>query len=202
MLVFLPAGTVKFWQGWVWCANFLGWSCFVLIYFVRKDPGLIERRMQTKEKERVQKFMMKALWVLFVAGLVLPGLDHRFGWSKVPVYFVMISDIIVFLGYLIIFLVMRANSFAATTVRVEAGQKVIPTGPYAVVRHPMYAGAVIMCLFSAPAMGSYWAMIPFGLGGALIVPRLLNEEKVLRNELAGYREYCQKTCYRLIPFIW
>jgi protein-S-isoprenylcysteine O-methyltransferase Ste14 len=202
LLVLLPAGTIRFWQGWVWCAIFLGWSAFVLVYFVKKNSGLIERRMQTKEKETVQKYIMKALWVLFIGGLVFSGLDRRFGWSNVPLYFVIISDIMVFLGYLMIFLVMKTNSFAATTIRVEAGQKVISTGPYAVVRHPMYAGAIIMCLFSAVAMGSYWALIPFGLGSALVVLRLLNEEKVLINELEGYGEYCRKTRYRLIPFIW
>ena len=136
------------------------------------------------------------------ANLLVPGLDYRFGWSRVPLWLTVLSEAMVVAGYLITFWVMKENSFASRTVQVMEGQKVTSTGPYRLVRHPMYFGAVLMLLFTPLALGSWWALPGFLLVGVLIVLRLLNEEKILSRELPGYSEYCLSTRYRLIPMVW
>lgn len=201
-MLFLPAGSLKYWQGWIFCAVILVPAFFTSIYFFKRSPEFLERRMKFKEKEVRQKVIVKISSIFFFFGFLIPGLDYRFGWSSVPVWLVLVSDAIIASGYYLVFLAFRENPFAARTVEVFADQKVIDTGVYAVVRHPMYTGVILMFLFMSTALGSYWALIPFILVSAIIVVRTLNEEEVLRRDLPGYNAYCEKTRYRLVPFLW
>jgi protein-S-isoprenylcysteine O-methyltransferase Ste14 len=171
-------------------------------YFLKNDKELLERRMKLREKEGGQKRIVLLSSVVFLAGFLLPGLDYRFGWSEVPVALVLTADAIVFLGYLITFLTLRENSFASRIIEVEVGQQVISTGPYAIVRHPMYAGVILMFLFTPLALGSSLALVAVVPLAVLIVLRIRNEETVLARELPGYVEYCGKVRYRLVPGIW
>jgi protein-S-isoprenylcysteine O-methyltransferase Ste14 len=163
---------------------------------------LIERRLQRKERVGEQKLIMKFAFVIWLVAYSLPGLDHRFGWSHVPVWLTILSQALVLGGYVIVFWVLKTNSFAAATIQVEPEQKVISSGPYRIVRHPMYSGVTVMFLFAPFALGSYVALPVFALFIPIIVFRLLNEEKVLRQELPGYAEYCLRTRFRLVPLLW
>ncbi|MDD1674162.1 MAG: isoprenylcysteine carboxylmethyltransferase family protein [Methanomicrobiales archaeon] len=201
-LLFLPAGTLLFWQGWLYLAVLFVPLTAVLAYLIRRDPELLVRRMQLQEKEPVEKPIIAVASIFFLIVMMVPGLDFRFGWSHIPVGVVLASDIIVFSGYFIFFLTLRENSFASRIIEVMPGQKVITTGPYAVVRHPMYLGVILMALFTPPALGSCWGeplVIPVV---AMILLRIRNEEGVLLRELPGYRDYCARTPYRLVPLLW
>ena len=175
---------------------------FIALYFWRRDPGLLKRRIEFREKEAEQKTIMKIVHLLCLVGLVLAGFDYRYGWSRIPLWFVILSAVLVFLGYLLIFFVFKENSWASRTVEVERKQKVITTGPYSVIRHPMYAGMILMFLFMPLALGSYWALLFFVPIIALIILRTVDEEEFLLRDLKGYREYYQKVKYRLLPGIW
>ena len=202
LILFLPAGTLYYWEAWIYCGVLFIPVSFVVFYFLKKDPELLERRMRMREKEEKQKTIVKFAAIIFLIGFIIPGLDYRYQWSNVPFIFVIAANVIVFSGYMLCFLVFRENSYASRIIEVETGQEVITTGPYAIVRHPMYFGVLLMYLFTPLALGSYWAL-PFFLPLLLlIVSRLLNEEEVLLRELPGYKEYCQKTKFHLIPFIW
>lgn len=202
IFLFLPAGTFRFWEAWIYCLLLIVPWIFAVIYFLKRSPDLLERRMRSKEKEKEQKTIILLSSIVFLIGFAIPGLDHRFYWSEVPVCLVIAANVFVLLGYLIVFFAMRENRYASRIIEVEKGQKVISTGPYAIVRHPMYTGVVPMFLFTPIALGSFWALIPFLFLPILLVFRILNEEKVLLKELPGYKEYCQKIHYRLIPLIW
>ncbi len=202
LMLFLPAGSLYYWQAWVYCGVIFIPVIFVVFYFLKKDPELLERRMRMKEKEEKQKLIQKFGIIIFFIGFIIPGLDYRYHWSNVPVLIVIAANAIVFSGYLLVFFVLRENSYASRIIEVEKGQKVITTGPYAIVRHPMYLGVLLMYLFTPLALGSYWAIIFFLPLVPLIVFRLLNEEEVMLRELPSYEEYCKKTRYHLIPFIW
>ncbi len=202
LIIFLPAGTLIFWQAYTYFAILVIPMILVIFYFLNKDPKFLERRTRAKEKERKQNLLSIFSTVIFLTGFIITGLDHRFAWSYVPVYIVITSDIIVLLGYLIIFFVFKQNSYASRIIEVNENQKVISTGLYRIVRHPMYLGILIMFLASPIALGSYWALIPFAVLPVILILRILNEEKILSDSLEGYHEYCQKTRYRLIPFIW
>jgi protein-S-isoprenylcysteine O-methyltransferase Ste14 len=198
VVLFLSAGSFRYWEGWIfWFINFVS-IFFITVYFLKKSPELISRRMKYKENTR----KVPAMFNLYLLGYIIPGLDFRYHWSIVPPALVIAANIIYFLGFMLIIFVFRENTYASTVVQVEEEQKVITTGPYKVVRHPMYTGMLLMLLFTPLALGSYWAIIPFLLSVPVIIIRAIGEEEVLVRELQGYREYCLKTPYRLIPFIW
>ena len=206
-MLFVPAGSLRFWQAWVLMALVFipVVSCYV--YFYRHDPQLIERRLQSKEKVSEQRLVIRLLKPVFFAAFLIPGLDYRFGWSRayvgaVPLRLTVLSQVLILGSLLLVFWVLKVNSFASRTIQVEAGQSVISSGPCSMVRHPMYSGSVVMWLIIPLALGSYFAWPAFALLIPLYVFRLLNEEKVLRQELPGYSEYCLRTRYRLVPFVW
>jgi len=202
-LLFLgSAGTFRFWQAWVFMAILFIPMFFVMLYLIRNDPALIERRMRTKEREPFQKKSQVISTILYLLAFLIPGLDHRFGWSSLPVAVVIVADVFVLLGYLLFILVLRENSYASRVVDVEADQKVISTGPYALVRHPMYFAALMIFSFSPAALGSLWALVAMIPATSLLVPRIIEEERLLSQELAGYEDYKQKVRYRLLPMVW
>lgn len=206
-LLFVPAGTLDFWEAWVFLAIFFIPMIIFSIYYYQHDRALVERRMQNREKVTEQKWIMRFAFLFFLLGLLVPGLDHRFGWTRrwiggVPLWVEIPAQALTLTGYLGTMWVIDVNRFAARTVQVERDQRVISSGPYGVVRHPMYSFALVMWLATATALGSYVALPFFALLIPVIVLRLLNEEKVLRRELPGYAEYCERTRYRLAPYIW
>ncbi|MFH1520708.1 MAG: isoprenylcysteine carboxylmethyltransferase family protein [Candidatus Micrarchaeota archaeon] len=202
LFFFVPAGTIDYWQAWVYLFILFVPAFFVSSYFLGRDPKFLERRMKMKEKEIEQKLIVKLSGVIFLIGFLIPGFDRRFGWSSIPSEFVLVAEAFVVIGYILIFLVFKENHYASRTVEVEKGQKVIITGPYSIVRHPMYVGVLVMFLATPIALGSYFALPIFLLMIPLLVYRIFNEEKILLRDLAGYKKFCQKTRYRLIPFIW
>jgi protein-S-isoprenylcysteine O-methyltransferase Ste14 len=207
VVLFLPAGTLRFWQGWAYLAVWFIPGIIFSLYFYKRDPALVERRLESKEKEKVQKMIMGVVFLVFSLAYLIPGLDFRFGWTDrwtgpVPLWFEIASLLIVLASYLMTIWVMDVNRYAARTIRVEVGQKVASTGPYRWVRHPMYSAVLLMMVFTPPALGSYVALPVFALVLPALIFRLLNEERVLRRELPGYPEYCEGTRYRLIPYIW
>jgi protein-S-isoprenylcysteine O-methyltransferase Ste14 len=202
LLLFAPAGSLDYWEAWLYIAVIFAPMLFVLAYLLRNDPALLERRMMYKEKEAAQKKIIGWSAAIYLIGFLTPGFDHRFGWSDVPWELSAAADTVVFLGYVLFFLVLRENSYASRVVKVEAGQKVISSGPYAVVRHPMYLATIVMFLATPVALGSYWALLPFLLLPPFLVLRIRGEEKFLEKELPGYLEYTQKVRYRLIPYVW
>lgn len=205
LLVFGVAGTMRYWQAWVYLSIFLGVSLATTLDLMRNDPALLARRMRGgpfAEKEKTQRLIMTGASLGFIGLLVVPALDRRFEWSSVPPWVVVAGDVLVAVGFYLIFLVYRENTFAAATIEVAAGQTIVTTGPYAIVRHPMYAGALLYVVGSPLALGSYWGLLAAATVVLCLVWRLLDEERVLARELRGYREYQQRVRYRLVPKIW
>lgn len=205
VLLFISAGTIDYWQGWLFMAVFVGASAAITVYLAIKDPQLLERRMSagpTAEKEPIQKILMFFAMTGFIALFVFPAIDHRFGWSPVPANISLAADALILFSFLLIFIVLKANTYAASTIQIAEGQKVISTGPYAFVRHPMYAGALPLLIGMPIALGSWWGLFVLMLFVPALIWRLLDEEKFLQKNLAGYTDYCQKVRYRLVPFIW
>jgi len=207
VVVFVPAGTWKFWPGWAYLGVNLVGTIHFCVYFYRRDPQLLERRLLRKETVKAQKIIMRLLRLLNLIVLTLPGLDFRFGWSRqylrpVPWWLMVPALGVVLACHCWFVAVMNANRFAASVIQVEAGQTVMDTGPYRMVRHPMYFGGVVLLLSAPLALGSFVAWPAFALLIPFLALRLLNEEKFLRRELPGYAEYCRRTRYRLVPFVW
>jgi protein-S-isoprenylcysteine O-methyltransferase Ste14 len=206
LLLFVPAGSLNFWQGWVYLAIVMGSSLLIMLYLRCYDPELLRRRLEEKEHVSEQKVFRRVAGPLWIIGLMLAGMDHRFGWSNafvasVPTPVVAISDVLLLCACFLLFQVLRFNSFAASTVQVEAGQRVISSGPYGMVRHPMYSSFVLIYVLTPFALGSYIAVPVFLLLIPVLVYRLIQEEKFLAHELPGYPEYCTEVRYRLIPFV-
>lgn len=204
-LLFIPAGTLDYWQGWLFVAVFVGASSAVTVYLAINDPELLERRMSagpTAEKELTQKVVMLIAMMGFIALIVVPALDHRFGWSPAPPYVSLAGDVLIGFSFLLVFMVFKANTYAASTIQIAQGQQVISSGPYALVRHPMYAGSLPLLIGMPLALGSWLGLIVLLLFMPALIWRLLDEEKFLRKNLAGYADYCQKVRYRLLPYIW
>jgi protein-S-isoprenylcysteine O-methyltransferase Ste14 len=204
-LLFVPAGTLHYWQAWVYLSIFTGASVLTTLYLMRKDPALLARRMSggpTAERQPAQKFIMLCTSIGFIALLVVPAFDHRFGWSTVPLGGVVAGDVLVAIGFYLIFLVYRENTFASATIEVAENQKVISTGPYAIVRHPMYASASLYLLGTPLALGSYWGLVPIAAIMPFLIWRLTDEERFLARNLPGYTEYQKRVQHRLVPFVW
>jgi protein-S-isoprenylcysteine O-methyltransferase Ste14 len=206
-LFFLSAGTLRYWEAWAYLAVMFIPGLYFCVYFYRRDPELVRRRLQKKEKVEAQKWIMRAAYTTFFLGFLIPGLDQRYGWTRqwvgrLPLWVEILSLCIVLGAYLAVIRVMDVNRYAARTIQVEEGQQVISTGPYQWVRHPFYTCSLVMMLFSAPALGSLAALPVVALTIPVFVLRLLNEEKVLRQGLAGYAEYCERTRWRLVPYMW
>jgi protein-S-isoprenylcysteine O-methyltransferase Ste14 len=203
--LFLPAWSLDFLEAWVFLIVFFVPVLVISVYFLRHEPELIERRLKagpSAEKRTSQKIIQSLASLFFILMFLVPGFDHRLHWSHVPPILVIAADIVVLLGFWIVFLVFKENRYTSAVVEVAAEQQVITTGPYAVVRHPMYSGALLL-LFSAPiALGSWWALPLFLPMFVVIVLRLLDEERFLLQSLPGYEEYCRKVQYRLIPRIF
>ncbi|MFB3892183.1 MAG: isoprenylcysteine carboxylmethyltransferase family protein [Phycisphaerae bacterium] len=201
-LIFLPAWTLDFWQGWVYIATWGVTTFLMCVYMVNKDPQLLRRRFKSREPRTRQLVFMIAIRAAFVAPLVIAGFDHRLGWSHVPLAIQVVGQVVMLGGMLGIFETIRENTFAATTVTVEPGQRVISTGLYSIVRHPMYAAAMLTQIATPVALASWWGFPAIGVGIAAVVLRILDEEKLLAAELPGYTQYRSVTRWRLIPRIW
>ena len=202
LFFFLPAGTWNYWQAWVYLAILFIPMFFAMFYLLKNNPELLERRMRMKEKRSEQKQVVGISLIFLLLAFLLPGFDKRFGWSIVPIEVVVAAQICVLAGYLIVFRVMQINSFASRVIEVAPEQRVIDTDLYAIVRHPMYMGAMVFYVMSPLALGSYWSVIP-ALGMIpILIARIKDEELMLEKELPGYLEYKKKTKYRLIPYVW
>jgi protein-S-isoprenylcysteine O-methyltransferase Ste14 len=202
LIIILPAGTWNYWQGWLYLATLLLPMLVSTVYLFKNDQALLERRLRMCEKEGAQQKIIGFLALYFLLAFILPGLDVRYGWSNVPPLVSILADVLVFVGYMITFWVLTVNSFLSRTVEVDAGQTVVSTGPYAIVRHPMYFGVALLYIASPLALGSYWAILPALMIIPLLAARIRNEEEVLLRELAGYAEYRQQVKYRLLPGVW
>jgi len=201
-MFFLPAWTFNYWQAWIYMLILVVPMIFIVRYLYKYDPELLKRRLRMRERQKTQKLIQAVLWPFFLLTYIIPGFDYRLHWSNVPLTIIIISEVLVLLSYLFIGQVFRTNSYASRIVEVEKGQKVITTGPYAIVRHPMYFGVFVMYVFSPLALGSYWALIPALLIVPILFIRIRGEEKELLENLEGYKEYVIKTKYRLVPGIW
>jgi protein-S-isoprenylcysteine O-methyltransferase Ste14 len=204
-LVFLPAGTLNYWQAWVFIATFMVATIFPSIYIARTNPAALQRRMHggpRAEARTLQKILITGAWLGLLALLVISAYDHRMGWSSVPAWVCLLGDVLLATGLGIAMLVVIQNGYAAATVTVETGQTVVSGGVYTFVRHPMYVGNMIMMVGVPLALGSYWGLVFVVPGVVALVLRILDEEKLLTHELAGYREYTQRVRYRLVPYLW
>lgn len=200
LIFFLPAGTLRYWQAWIYWTILSVLTILITVYFFKRSPELLVRRRRVKDQETVKK--IPAFLNLYILFYLVPGFDFRFHWSSVPVWLVVAANLMVFLGYVFIIIVFKENSYASANLQVEENQQIISTGPYGVIRHPMYTGLLVMVLFAPLALGSYWAAIPSLLYIPWTVIRIKNEEELLLRDLPGYQDYCAKTAYRLIPSIW
>jgi protein-S-isoprenylcysteine O-methyltransferase Ste14 len=205
LLLFIPAATIRYWQAWIYLAIFGGTSALTTVFLLRRDPALLERRMRggpTAEKRPVERVIMAFTSIGFIAMLVVPALDHRFRWSNVLVWVVVAGDVLVVVGFYLIFLVYKENTYSSATIEVAPGQTVISTGPYAIVRHPMYASALLYLVGTPLALGSYWGLVPLAATLPFLMWRLFDEERFLAEHLPGYVEYQRRVRHRLIPRVW
>ncbi|HET9981936.1 MAG TPA: isoprenylcysteine carboxylmethyltransferase family protein [Longimicrobiales bacterium] len=205
LLLFLPAWSLRYWQAWVYWGVLSAAVLVITLYFLKRAPDLIERRLAAgpaAERERSQKVIQGAATALFIALLVVPGIEWRSRGTRFPLWVILLGDALTALAFATIFRVFQENRHASSVVEVSSGQRVITTGPYAVVRHPMYAGAMLLFFGTPLALGSVWALAIAAALAATIVVRLLYEERFLRANLPGYDEYRRKVRYRLVPYVW
>ena len=202
LLIFLPAGTLAYTYGWYFIALLFVPMFAVGIFMLFRSPDFLRKRLDAKEKQKAQKGVLAFSGLMFIAGFVVAGLDFRFGWSKMPTWVVIVAGVLFLVAYALYAEVMRENAYLSRTIEVQEGQKVVDTGLYGIVRHPMYAVTILLFLMIPLILGSWYALIAFAFYPAIIVVRLKDEEKLLTRELPGYAEYKQKVKYRIIPFIW
>ncbi len=204
-MIFLPAGTLSYPQGWTFLGLFGGCVLVVTLYLIVKDQALLERRTRAgpiAETDARQKALQGAASMAFIAIFIVSAIDHRLGWARPGSWVERVGDVLVALGLFVVWLVFRENTFTAGTIEVAPNQKVISTGPYSLVRHPMYSGAFLMLTGTPLALGSYWGLVPVGVLMLVIIARLLEEERFLAASLPGYSAYLRAVHTRLAPFIW
>jgi protein-S-isoprenylcysteine O-methyltransferase Ste14 len=202
LLVFLPAGTIAFSGGWLLIGLLFVPMLIAGFVMFFKSPDFLAKRLDAKEKQSTQKGVLAFSGLMFVGGFVVAGLDFRFGWSTIPIWGVITASVLFVLAYALYAEVMRENAYLSRTIKVEAGQKVVDTGLYGIVRHPMYMATILLFLMIPLILGSWYALIVFAFYPAIIIVRLKDEEALLTRELPGYAEYKQKVKYRIIPFVW
>ena len=205
LMLFLPAGTLHYWQAWVFLAVFALSTWIPSLYLMRTNPAALERRMRAgplSETRTLQKVIICVALLSLIAMIVFSALDHRFGWSTVPTTVCLVGDVLVAIGLSVAMLVVIENNYAAANVTVEADQKLVSTGLYGLVRHPMYTGNVIMLVGIPLALGSYWGLVFVIPGLVVLVLRIRDEEELLGKQLTGYSEYLQQVHYRLMPYVW
>lgn len=205
MALFIPVWTFHYWQAWSFLAVFSLSVLAITIYLMKKDPKLLERRVRAgpaAEKEKNQKIIQFVAQIAFILVIIFPAVDHRFGWSFVPAFISIAGDALVVLGLLIVFFVFKENTYTSAIIDVETKQKIISSGLYSIVRHPMYFGALIMLTGIPLALGSWWGLLAVIPITVVIVLRLLDEEKFLGKHLSGYKDYKKNVRYRLVPFFW
>jgi protein-S-isoprenylcysteine O-methyltransferase Ste14 len=204
-LLFTAAWTIRYWQAWVFLSVFFASVLAITLYLTKNDPSLLARRIRAgphAEKEPTQKVIQLLGAIAFVGVIVFPAVDHRLAWSAVSPYVSLAGDVLVALGLFLIFLVFKENTYTSAVIEVDVKQTVVATGPYRLVRHPMYAGALVMLLGVPLALGSLWGLVTIIPITFVIVWRLLDEEKFLAGNLPGYSEYRSRVKHRLVPFIW
>ena len=201
-LLFISAGSIRFWNAWLFMGELFIPMLFVLVYLIIRDPELLLKRMNTNEKEKTQKKVVLTTLIMFLSAFIISGLDYRFKWSTVPLVVVILSAFMVLTGYVLFFMVMRQNSYASRVVEIQEKQKVIDTGLYGIVRHPMYSAAIQMFMFMPLVLGSFYALIPLIIFPLQMGIRMKNEELILEKGLDGYIEYKKKVRYKIIPFLW
>ena len=202
LLLFLPAGTLRYPGGWLFVGLLFVPMLIAGFVMFFKSPDFLAKRLDAKEKQATQKGVLAFSGLMFIAGFVVAGLDFRFGWSKMPLPVTIAASILFLLAYALYAEVMRENAYLSRTIKVEEGQKVVDTGLYGIVRHPMYSATILLFLMMPIVLGSWYALIIFAFYPAIIIVRLKDEEALLTRELTGYAEYKQKVKYRLIPFLW
>lgn len=205
ILMFVPAGTIQYWQAWVFLAVYGVGALAIALYLMKRDPALLERRLRggpIAEKKPTQKIIQSITALGFVAMLVLPAIDHRFHGTEVPTRVVVAGDVLIGAGFLLVFFVLKENTFASATIEIARDQHLISTGPYALVRHPMYASSFVWLVGMSLALGSWWGVLMLLAILPALIWRILDEEKLLTANLPGYRKYCQTVPYRLLPHVW
>lgn len=201
-LLFFPAGSFKFWNAWLFMGVLFIPMIFVIIYLIIRDPELLYKRMNTNEREKTQKKVVLFTSFVFLSAFIIAGLDYRFGWSDVPIFLEILSALIVLIGYILFYMVMRQNSYASRVVEIQEKQKVIDTGLYGIVRHPMYSAATLMFMFMPLVLGSFYALIPLLIFPFQMSTRMKNEEEILEKGLDGYTQYKERVKYKIIPLLW
>lgn len=203
IIIYLLAGTFRYWQGWLYWAVLVLPMLVAVCYFLKHEPEMLERRMNLQEREKEQIAIVNAISLIIIAGFVAIAIDLRLhGLNAIPVHLVLFADAAVFFGYILVLWVFKENSYASRIIQISEGQRVISTGPYAIIRHPMYLGMLAMYLATPIALGSWWALPIFALSVPFICWRIIAEERLLLRDLPGYLEYCQERRYRLLPHVW
>ena len=202
LLIFLPAGSLGYAKGWLLVGLLFGPMLIAGFVMLFKSPDFLKKRLDGKEKQATQKGVVALSGLMFIAGFVVAGLDYRFGWSAMPAPVTVVASVLFLAAYVLYAEVMRENAYLSRTIKVEEGQKVVDTGLYGIVRHPMYMATLLLFIMIPIVLGSWYALIPFLFYPAIIIARLKDEEALLTKELPGYAEYKQKVKYRILPFIW
>ena len=202
LLIFVPANTINYWNGWLFMGLLFIPMFLAGLFMMVKSPDLLRKRLNTKEKQNEQKLVVKLSGLMFLVGFIIAGLNYRYGWITIPDYMVMISSVVFIISYILYAEVLRENAYLSRTIEVQENQKVVDTGLYGIVRHPMYAATILLFLSMPLVLGSVISFIIFLVYPFIIAKRIKNEEEVLEKELKGYSEYKKKVKYKMIPFIW
>lgn len=202
IVLFITAGTMTYWNGWLFMGLILLPMISIFIYLLIKDPELLKKRLSSNEKEKTQKWVILISLILMLIAFILPGIDFRYNWSRIPLIIIIIASILFLFGYILFFIVLRQNSYASRVVEMQDKQKLIDTGLYSLVRHPMYLSIIIIYITIPLILGSFYALIPMLLYPIILNIRINNEEKMLEEGLDGYKEYKKKVKFKVIPYIW